>query len=314
MTNILDSVDSRTRLVGENRLELLMFYLGANQPFAINVFKVREVIKVPKLSQMPGSHANIRGVAMIRGKSIPVIDLRQSIGMGSIGMSDECNVIVTEYNRTIQAFLVGQVINIKNMGWDEIMEPPASSGRNNYLTAITRQDFDGQPRLVEIVDVEKILAEIVAYEVGVSEDVLDPQLTPYMAGQRVLVVDDSSTARAQVSETLSQFGVECIMKKNGAEALRLLKGWCDEGKNVSDEILLLITDAEMPEMDGYKLTHEIRSDSRMSDLYIALNTSLSGSFNEAMVEKVGCNQFISKFQPDLLVTVVQERLRQIVSS
>ncbi len=155
MTNILDSVDSRTRLVGENRLELLMFYLGANQPFAINVFKVREVIKVPKLSQMPGSHANIRGVAMIRGKSIPVIDLRQSIGMGSIGMSDECNVIVTEYNRTIQAFLVGQVINIKNMGWDEIMEPPASSGRNNYLTAITRQDFDGQPRLVEIVDVEK---------------------------------------------------------------------------------------------------------------------------------------------------------------
>ncbi len=161
---------------------------------------------------------------------------------------------------------------------------------------------------------KKILAEIVAYEVGVSEDVLDPQLTPYMAGQRVLVVDDSSTARAQVSETLSQFGVECIMKKNGAEALRLLKGWCDEGKNVSDEILLLITDAEMPEMDGYKLTHEIRSDSRMSDLYIALNTSLSGSFNEAMVEKVGCNQFISKFQPDLLVTVVQERLRQIVSS
>ncbi|OOE59503.1 chemotaxis protein CheW [Salinivibrio sp. ML323] len=314
MTNILDSVDSRTRLVGENRLELLMFYLGSTQPFAINVFKVREVIKVPKLNQMPGSHPNIRGVAMIRGKSIPVIDLRQSIGMGSIGMSDECNVIVTEYNRTIQAFLVGQVINIKNMGWDEIMEPPSSSGRNNYLTAITRQDFDGQTRLVEIVDVEKVLAEIVAYEVGVSEDVLDPHLTPYMAGQRVLVVDDSSTARAQVSETLSQFGVECIIKKNGAEALHLLKSWCDEGKNVSDEILLMITDAEMPEMDGYKLTHEVRSDSRMSDLYIALNTSLSGSFNEAMVEKVGCNQFISKFQPDLLVNVVQERLRQVVAS
>ncbi|ODQ01447.1 MULTISPECIES: chemotaxis protein CheV [Salinivibrio] len=314
MTNILDSVDSRTRLVGENRLELLMFYLGTTQPFAINVFKVREVIKVPRLNQMPGSHPNVRGVAMIRGKSIPVIDLRQSIGMGSIGVSDDCNVIVTEYNRTIQAFLVGQVINIKNMGWDEIMEPPKGTGRNNYLTAITRQDFDGQTRLVEIVDVEKILAEIVAYEIGISEDVLDPQLTPYMAGQRVLVVDDSSTARAQVSDTLSQFGVECIMKKNGAEALQLLKSWCDEGKNVSDEILLMITDAEMPEMDGYKLTHEVRSDSRMSDLYIALNTSLSGSFNEAMVEKVGCNQFISKFQPDLLVNVVQERLREVVAS
>lgn len=98
--------------------------------------------------------------------------------------------------------------------------------------------------------------------------------------------------------------------KNGAQALRLLKGWCDEGKTVTDEILLMITDAEMPEMDGYKLTSEIRADSRMSNLYIALNTSLSGSFNEAMVEKVGCNRFVSKFQPDLLVDVVQTHMRE----
>ncbi len=101
--------------------------------------------------------------------------------------------------------------------------------------------------------------------------------------------------------------------RDGLEALRLLKGWCDEGKAVADELLMMITDAEMPEMDGYKLTHEVRTDDRMSALHVVLNTSLSGSFNEAMVKKVGCDRFISKFQPDLLVEVAQERLRGVLS-
>ncbi|MBV7297272.1 chemotaxis protein CheV [Enterovibrio paralichthyis] len=309
MTSILDSVDSRTRLVGENRLELLIFQLGTRQLFAINVFKVREVLKVPHLNQMPGSHPKICGVATIRGHSIPVIDMRQSIGMRPLEKDQETNLIVTEYNRTVQAFLAGKVVYIKNMGWDEIMEPP-STGRSNYLTAITKLEHENQNKLVEIIDVEKVLAEIVSYDIDISDGVLDDQLTNHLVGQKVLVVDDSSTARKQVSETLGQLGIECIEMKNGAQALRLLKGWCDEGKTVTDEILLMITDAEMPEMDGYKLTSEIRADSRMSNLYIALNTSLSGSFNEAMVEKVGCNRFVSKFQPDLLVDVVQTHMRE----
>ncbi|KXF82426.1 chemotaxis protein CheV [Enterovibrio coralii] len=309
MTSILDSVDSRTKLVGENRLELLIFQLGTRQLFAINVFKVREVLKVPHLNQMPGSHPKICGVATIRGQSIPVIDMRQSVGMRPLEKDQDTNLIVTEYNRTVQAFLVGKVVYIKNMGWDEIMEPP-STGRGNYLTAITKLEHDNENKLVEIIDVEKVLAEIVSYDIGISEEVLDEDLSHHLMNTRVLVVDDSSTARKQVTETLGQLGIECIEKKNGAHALQLLKSWCDEGKNVTDEILLMITDAEMPEMDGYKLTSEVRADSRMSHLYIALNTSLSGSFNEAMVEKVGCNRFVSKFQPDLLVDVVQTRMRE----
>ncbi len=95
-------------------------------------------------------------------------------------------------------------------------------------------------------------------------------------------------------------------------AFNLLKQWCDEGVDVGNELLMMITDAEMPEMDGYKLTHEVRSDPRMRSLFVTLNTSLSGSFNEAMVEKVGCDRFISKFQPDLLVEVVQDRMREVL--
>ncbi len=95
MASILDSVDQRTQLVGENRLELLMFRLGTQQLFAINVFKVREVVKLPHLNKMPGSHHNISGVANIRGVSIPVINLRGAIGIRPMAVDNESNLIIT---------------------------------------------------------------------------------------------------------------------------------------------------------------------------------------------------------------------------
>ncbi|MBY5948333.1 chemotaxis protein CheV [Photobacterium rosenbergii] len=312
MTNILDSVDQRTNLVGENRLELLIFRLHTSQLFAINVFKVKEVVKLPRLNKLPGSHPNISGVANIRGTSIPVIDLRRAIGMRVGDCEEESNIIITEYNRSVQAFLVGQVMNIMNMTWQDIQPPPSQVGKNNYLTAITKIKKDKVDRLVSIIDVEKVLAEIVDYDTKISQEVLDASLINHFQGRRVLIVDDSSTARAQIRETLSQLGVEVIEAHNGLQAFNLLRRWCDKGLNLNEELLMMFTDAEMPEMDGYKLTHEIRNDPRMRDLHIALNTSLSGNFNEAMVKKVGCDRFISKFQPDLLVEVVQDRLKQIL--
>lgn len=314
MSGVLNTVDQRTNLVGENRLELLLFSLNSRQIFAINVFKVREVIKVPLLTKMPGSHHHITGVASLRGVSVPVIDLRASIGFPPArDESQEQNLIITEYNRTVQGFLVGQVRNIVNTAWTEIQPPPKTAGRSNYLTAITRIKEGDNQEIVEIIDVEKVLAEIIDYDVSISEGVLDQDLAAEMVGRNVLIVDDSSTARAQVKGTLSQLGLNIIECRDGLEALGLLKSWADEGKNVVEELLLMITDAEMPEMDGYKLTHEVRSDPRMKDLYVTLNTSLSGSFNEAMVKKVGCDRFISKFQPDLLVEVAQDRLRDILT-
>ncbi|NVD07018.1 chemotaxis protein CheV [Vibrio sp. JPW-9-11-11] len=314
MSGVLNTVDQRTNLVGENRLELLLFSLNSRQLFAINVFKVREVIKVPPLTKMPGSHHHITGVASLRGVSVPIIDLRAAIGFPPSRLENqEENLIITEYNRTIQGFLVGQVRNIVNTAWTEIQPPPKTAGRANYLTAITQVKDGKQSEIVEIIDVEKVLAQIIDYDISISEGVLDQDLVNEMVGRNVLIVDDSSTARAQVRGTLSQLGLNIIECEDGLEALKLLKSWCDEGKNVVEDLLLMITDAEMPEMDGYKLTHEVRSDPRMKDLFVTLNTSLSGSFNEAMVKKVGCDRFISKFQPDLLVEVAQDRLRDVLS-
>ena len=314
MSGVLNTVDQRTNLVGENRLELLLFSLNSRQVFAINVFKVREVIKVPQLTKMPGSHYHITGVASLRGVSVPVIDLRAAIGFPPSRLEKpEENLIITEYNRTVQGFLVGQVRNIVNTAWTEIQPPPKTAGRANFLTAITQIKNDQGSEIVEIIDVEKVLADIIEYDISISEGILDQDLVGQMVGRNVLIVDDSSTARAQVKGTLSQLGLNIIECRDGLEALNLLKSWCDQGKNVTEELLMMITDAEMPEMDGYKLTYEVRTDPRMQDLHITLNTSLSGSFNEAMVQKVGCDRFISKFQPDLLVEVAQDRLREILT-
>jgi two-component system chemotaxis response regulator CheV len=121
-------------------------------------------------------------------------------------------------------------------------------------------------------------------------------------------VDDSSTAIGQLRDTLVQLDLKFHVATDGLQALRKLKAWADEGVVLTEKLLMVLTDAEMPEMDGYRLTTEIRQDPRLADLYVVLHTSLSGSFNEAMVKKVGCNAFLSKFQPDQLVEEVRRRL------
>ncbi|MEH6344430.1 MAG: chemotaxis protein [Bermanella sp.] len=308
MSGVLSNVDQRTKLVGQNRLELLLFNFGRGQSYAINVFKIQEVLRLPSLTQIPDSHPVVKGVTHLRGHTLPVVDLSHAIGMGQVEINDQTTIIVTEYNRTVQAFLVSGVERIVNMNWEEIMPPPVGAGRANYLTAITKVD----DRIVEIIDVEKVLAEIVPYETTVSEGLLDLDVMTKVAesGLKILAVDDSAVARSQVKETLSSLGLEVMQANNGKEALDILMDLASKGA-INSQLLMVITDAEMPTMDGYMLTTEIRSTDSLRDLYVVLHTSLSGSFNEAMVEKVGCNAFLSKFQPDGLAESVQVRAKQL---
>lgn len=310
MSKLLDSIDQRTRLVGENRLELLMFRLRGRQLFAINVFKVQEVVKLPALRPVPHSHPHVRGVAYLRGQTVPVIDLSAAIGAGAITDISNANLIVAEYNRSVQAFLIGAVDRIINLNWELILPPPKGTGRSHFLTAITQLDNE----LVEILDVERVLADIIPYNTKVSDQILDVDLFAEARKRKlkILLADDSPTAVKQVQETLANIGIEVQFVQDGLQALKQLQQWVREGRTLSEEILMLVTDAEMPEMDGYRLTSEIRKDPTLKDLYVVLHTSLSGSFNKAMVEKVGCDEFLSKFQPDELARVVQKRLRDFL--
>ncbi|MGH1440296.1 MAG: chemotaxis protein CheV [Cellvibrionaceae bacterium] len=311
MSSILESVDSRTNLVGENRLELLMFRLKGRQIFAINVFKIQEVVQVPPLTELPNAHPAIRGIAYLRNRAVPVIDLNVAIGRSPLSGDETCNLIVTEYNRSVQGFLIGGVERIVNLNWDSILPPPKASGTAHFLTAFTRINDN----IVEILDVERVLAEIIPPTTTVSEEVRDRSLKDLVGDKQleILSVDDSPTARRQIKDTVTNLGlnISLITAGDGLQGLNLLKQWSGEGIDVNEKLLMVITDAEMPEMDGYRLTHEIRTDPKLKDLHVVMHTSLSGSFNETMTQKVGCNGFLSKFRPDELAEIVQQRIRDV---
>ncbi|MFB2866111.1 chemotaxis protein CheV [Aeromonas sp. MdU4] len=303
MASILDSVNQRTQLVGQNRLELLLFRLNGRQRFGINVFKVREVLQCPPLTVMPKLNSCIRGVAHIRGQTISVIDLSMAMGKRPIEDLSKCFIIISEYNRSIQGFLVHSVERIINMNWESILPPPKGAGRINYMTAVT--EVDGE--LVEILDVERILNEISPVSTEVSKELVEASVEHPTLGRPVLVADDSSVARKQVQRALEAIGVECVLAKDGREALNMLLEMTKSGP-IKDQIALVISDIEMPEMDGYTFTAEIRNNPNLKDLHVILHTSLSGVFNQAMVQKVGANNFIAKFQPDELAKAVQNAL------
>ena len=304
MSSILDTVNQRTQMVGQNRLELLLFKLAGKQVYGINVFKVREVLQCPQLTELPQRHPVVCGVSHIRGMTISVIDLSLAVGGPSLGDVKECFVIISEYNRKVQGFLVKSVERIVNMNWNDIHPPPKGSGKSSYLTAVTNIDNE----LVEIIDVEKVLSEIAPTDEVVSRDIVEEHAGKAPEDKIVLIADDSSVARGQIKRTVEQIGFKCKTCKDGREALTYLEQIIADGHAVEDEVIMLISDIEMPEMDGYTLTAEIRNNPALSHLWVMLHTSLSGIFNEAMVEKVGANDFIPKFNPDELANAVKRRM------
>ena len=303
MAGVMDGVNSRTQLAGHNRLELLMFHLNGRQRFGINVFKVQEVIQCPALTQIPNAHPAVRGVTNIRGKSITLIDLGMAIGRPPVRDLSSAAVIITEYNRTVQGFVVGGVDRIINLNWEEILSPPRGMG-SNYMTAVTRVDEE----LIEIIDVEKVLSEIIQVDNTVSLQLIEESRQHgQQAPHHVLVVDDSSVARNQVKHTLDQLGIESTLARDGSEGLAILKSWANEEIDVPSRLTMVISDVEMPQMDGYTMTAEIRRDPRLAKLYVVLHSSLSGVFNNALTEKVGADEFIPKFNPDELAKTVLKR-------
>lgn len=305
MSGILDSVNQRTQLVGQNRLELLLFRLNGRQRFGINVFKVREVLQCPPLTAMPKLNSLVRGIAHIRGQTISVIDLSMATGGRRIENLDTAFIVIAEYNRSVQGFLVGAVERIINTNWDAIMPPPQGTGRASYLTAVTEVEDE----LVEILDVEKILNEISPLNTDVSEDLASTLDKSESTNKIIFIADDSSVARSQVKKALTALGLEIEVAKNGLEALNRLKEIAAETGDVTDKVGVLVSDIEMPEMDGYTLTAEIKNTPELQKLHVVLHTSLSGVFNQAMVQKVGADDFIAKFHPDELATAVNRWLK-----
>lgn len=307
MAGVLENVNQRTQLVGENRLELLLFRLGGKQIYGINVFKVKEVLQCPPLNEIPKRSPVVRGVAHIRGGTISIMDINLATGHGPLENIENCFVIITEYNRSTQGFLVSGVERIVNMNWGDIHPSPRGAGKENYLTAVT--EVDGN--LVEIIDVEKILAEVSPINEEVSQDLIEDGIAERVVKRHILIADDSTIARKQIQRVVESLGIQTTVKKDGREALQYLTDMVEDGKDPYSELIMVISDIEMPEMDGYTFTTEVRNNPQLKDLFIVLHTSLSGVFNESMVKKVGANEFLAKFNPDELAKRVNNRVLEM---
>lgn len=300
--SVLDQVDQRTNLAGRNRLELLLFRLNSHQTYGLNVFKVREVISTSNISlvKIPDAPMQVIGSTHVRGKTISIIDLSQALGMSPIELTDDSYIIITEFNRLVQGFLVPKVLRIVNTGWDKILPPPNGIGSSTYMTAVAKLD---EKTFAEVIDVEKILAEILGLDTSV-EGLLDHAAGDIAEVPPILVVDDSSMAHKQITVTLDQIGIGYKRAWNGQEALDILES------QEAEDFLMVIADIEMPKMDGYTLTTKIKENPRFKGLYIVLHTSLSGIFNKSMVQKVGANAFLTKFSPNELEESVRERIEK----
>lgn len=304
MSTFMQEIDARTRLAGANRMELLLFHLGGGEVYGINVFKVREVMKMPNLTIVPEADSRIIGMASLRGKMVPVIDLRQALRLPVHPDDDraEGHLIISEYNLTLQGLYVTGVDRIMRVSWDQVKAPPSlvkNGVGQGAVTAVTMLD-DG--RMVLILDVEKILADICPR----AEEEINAAITEThtQVGKRVFFADDSIVARKQIVKTLERMGFAYTLATTGAEAWQMLQAIAakaaEEKKGFREVIQVILTDIEMPEMDGFTLVKHIRSDPRFQGVPIIMHSSLTGVCNMEKGQSVGATDYVTKFDPRIL--------------
>jgi two-component system chemotaxis response regulator CheV len=315
MQTIQQEIDERTKLTSSNKLELLLFRLGGDanlgrsELFGINVFKIREIIPMPTVTAMAGASPHMMGVVDLRGQIIPVIDLA-----GAAGCTPQTGLnilLITEYARTTQAFAVESVEDIVRLDWRQVLSAEGNTA-GGMVTSIARLDGDNSDRLAQVLDVETILRQVMPPtepESNVSSLGTQVEIRP---GTIILAADDSLIARSMIEQGLEAMGLPYLMCKTGKEAWEQLQSIAGkeeaEGRTVQDRIALVLTDLEMPEMDGFTLTRNIKQDPRFASIPVVIHSSLTGSTNEAHVKAVGADAYVAKFVAEDLANTLQHVL------
>jgi two-component system chemotaxis response regulator CheV len=301
--DVQSQINARSSLVGSNKMEILLFNLGSDEKFGINVFKVKEVCQAGKITRTPNMPSGVDGIVSLRGHVMPVLNLASFMGMKPTEAYQ--TMMVAEFNNHILGFLVQGVDRIIRVDWDKVRATEGMlSDKGALITAISELP-DGT--LISILDVEQILAnafgEAVVGEVERIES--DHELCVFFA-------DDSMVARRKIAEVLDKMGLKHIQSNNGSEAWDRLKSMADSaqsaGTNLHDQIQVILTDAEMPEMDGYVLTQHIKSDRRFDGIPVVMHSSLSSEANRSMGRKVGVDHYVAKFDSTILSSTLRPLL------
>ncbi|QID18269.1 chemotaxis protein CheV [Nitrogeniibacter mangrovi] len=312
MSDLLKNIDARTRLAGTNKLEILLFSLGSDsrtgrrETFGINVFKVREVMRTPPITAAPEMPSAVEGMVSLRGALVPVVDLAKYTGIGTDTKREI--MIVTEYNGHTQGFLVEAVDTILRLDWSQMRVPPEMlvAKMGGLVTAVTELKNN---ELVMMLDVEKVLSETSGYD----DEYLFKGIVPLeQPDVTVLYADDSSVARNQIQRTLDALGARGIGAVNGRmaweELLKMASVAESTGRKVKELVRVILTDIEMPEMDGYILTKRIKSDPRFEGIPVLMHSSLSSMSNQQLGLSVGVDEYVPKFEPQRLSTTLRRLL------
>jgi two-component system chemotaxis response regulator CheV len=290
--------------VGSNELELVDFRLFKKEPdgsiyegiYGINVAKVREIIKIPKLTELPGSEDFVEGIFDLRGVVVPVIDLAKWMG---INVPDENEapikkrVIITEFINMLIGFIVHDARRIRRISWADI--EPANFRVGNLdkskITGITRLE-NGEIML--ILDLESIVEDMGLFHANL--DIEEDKIEKFSG--LVLVVDDSITARKMEKEALEKMGFEVIEAKNGEEGVKKLEElYSIYGDNLKNKLKLILSDIEMPKMDGYHMAARINEDERFKGIPLVFSSSISDTFSDERGKAVGAEGYLVKFDP-----------------
>ena len=313
MTNFIKSVDERTNLAGTNRLELLLFSLGHDsntgreEVFGINVFKVREVMSIPAITQAPDMPPSVEGMISLRGHLIPVVNLAKFCAL-QVNEPPQI-MIVTEYNNMMQGYMVHSVDTILRLDWNVVKTPPEmlSEQMGGVVTAVTELD-DG--RIVMIMDVEKVLADTT--QDSSKENWFNDVEAAENRDVTIFFADDSLVARKQISRTLDHMGFTHVSANNGQEAWEKLKDIAKRADTaqqpVSNFIQLILTDVEMPEMDGFVLTKKMKADSHFDGIPVIMHSSLSADSNQNLGRNVGADDYVPKFDPTHLSETIEKNI------
>ncbi|AXB34038.1 chemotaxis protein CheV [Vibrio campbellii] len=284
---------------------MLVFKLTLQQNFAIGTLKVREIVPYMPTTKIPYSHHHVIGTVTVRDLTVPVIDMAAAIGFRPIQQEEyqNCYLIVTDCLRTVVAFMVRSIEKIIECDWKTIETPPSSAGHNIFVTGITRYE----EKIVQMLDVELLLSKIYPQYENTKIPMLTDIERERLKALNILLVDDSSIARKQLSDALDRINIPYQICKNGTDALDLMKRDAEANRPID----LLVSDIEMPGLDGYELAFEVQNDSALNNSYRILHTSLSSEICVDRAHQVGAHEALEKFNAGELIEAMLRGAKEL---
>jgi len=273
---------------------LLLFKLSALQNFALGTLKIQEIVPYQALTTLPNADKNILGVTSIRGQTLSIIDMAGAVGYPPINEAEksDCVIIITDCSRQKVGFLIRKIERIIECNWKNIEPPPPTLGHKSYITGITHYD----EKLIQLLDIELLLSQIFPESDDHTIEITGGQ-KGLLQNEQILLVDDSAVARKQLENALTRIDVPFKVCKNGHDALKVMKQCAQKAEPIS----ILVSDIEMPGLDGYELAFEVRSQPTLASAYIILHTSLSSEMSMDRAQQVGADEALTKFAAQPLI-------------